>query len=79
VGAGRVPALRAGWAGAWQTVVPGSEPDRAAVLLAPVAAARQAMTYGMFLDNIEPSEWPYHRGDPALWLRETAAIVRAEG
>jgi hypothetical protein len=49
------------------------------MLLAPVAAARQAVIYRKFLDNIEPSEWPYHRGDPALWLRETAAIVRREG
>jgi phosphotransferase family enzyme len=75
----RVPALREGWARGWETAVPGSEPDRAGVLLAPIAAARQAVIYRNFLDNIEPSEWPYHRSDPALWLRETAAIVRGEG
>jgi hypothetical protein len=33
--------------------------------------------YQRFLDNIEPSEHPYHRFDPADWLRKTAAILRA--
>ena len=48
------------------------------MLLAPVAAARQAVIYRKFLDNIEPSEHPYHRADPARWLTRTAALVRAE-
>ena len=45
---------------------------------APVAAARQALIYQMFLDGIEPSEQPYHRHDVPDWLRRTAALVRAE-
>jgi Phosphotransferase enzyme family len=79
LGAARIPALRDGWAQAWRAAAPGSDPNGAAVLLAPVAAARQAVIYRKFLDSIEPSEWPYHRRDPALWLGDTAAIVRAEG
>jgi hypothetical protein len=32
--------------------------------------------YQGFLDRIEPSEHPYHRGDPALWLSRAAALFR---
>jgi hypothetical protein len=53
-----------------------SDPARASVLLAPVAAARHAVIYRSFLDNIEPSEQPYHRADPAKWLMRMAALVR---
>jgi hypothetical protein len=56
--------------------VPGSDPARAAALLAPLAAARQAVVYQHFLDHIEPSEHPYHRDDPPLWLRHAAARAR---
>ncbi len=55
---------------------PGSNPARAAELLAPVAAARQAVIYRRFLDNIEPDEQIYHRADPARWLRRTADILQ---
>ena len=63
---------------AWRTKVPGSDPDRAAALLAPVASARQALIYQVFLDGIEASEHPYHRDDPTEWLARTATLVRAE-
>ena len=71
-------ALRERWAAQWEAAVPGSDPRRAAGLLAPVAAARQAVIYQRFLDNIEPSEHPYHRSDPARWLSITAGAVRLE-
>jgi len=71
-----VGAVRAHWLQQWSEAVPGSDPARASVLLAPVAAARQAVIYRTFLDNIEPSEQPYHRADPAQWLIRTAALVR---
>jgi aminoglycoside phosphotransferase (APT) family kinase protein len=79
----RIPAEHVGmvsahWIAAWRTAMPGSDPARAAALLGPVAAARQAVIYRRFLDNIEPSEQVYHRHDPADWLRRTAALV-AEG
>jgi hypothetical protein len=69
-------AVRAHWLQQWSEAAPGSDPARASVLLAPVAAARQAVIYRTFLDNIEPSEQPYHRADPAQWLIRTAALVR---
>ena len=64
--------VRDAWDRAWRDAVPGADPRRAAALLAPLAAARQAVVYQRFLDHIEPSEHPYHRDDPALWLREAA-------
>jgi Ser/Thr protein kinase RdoA (MazF antagonist) len=80
----RVPAevfaaLRQHWHEAWKDAVPGSRPDRASELLAPVAAARQALIYRMFLDNIEPSERPYHAADPAERLHRTAELAIALG
>ncbi len=71
-----VGAVQAHWLQQWSEAVPGSDPARASVLLAPVAAARRAVVYRTFLDNIEPSEQPYHRADPAQWLIRTAALVR---
>ena len=61
-----------------QNAWPGSDPARASRLLAPVAAARQAVIYRKFLDNIEPSERVYHRNDPARWLRRAADSLRGE-
>jgi hypothetical protein len=71
-----IGAVRAHWLQQWSEAVPGSDPARASVLLAPVATARQAATYGSFLDNIEPSEQRYHWADPARCLIRTAALVR---
>jgi len=73
-----VDTVRDHWQGAWRRTVPGSDPRRAARLLAPVAAARQAVIYRCFLDNIEASEQAYHRADVPDWLGRTAAILRAE-
>jgi Phosphotransferase enzyme family len=73
-----VAPVRERWLDRWRDLVPGSEPERAARLLAPVAAARQALIYQRFLDGIEPSEHPYHQADVPDWLSRTATIVRAE-
>jgi hypothetical protein len=73
-----VEPLRDQWTAEWEAAVPGSDPRRAARLLAPVAAARQAVIYRKFLDNTEPSEHPYHRADPSNWLARAAELVRAE-
>jgi Phosphotransferase enzyme family len=73
----RVPSVdtvKAHWLTQWREAVPGSDPARAALLLGPVAAARQAVIYRRFLDGIEPAEHPYHRADPAAWLQRTAAL-----
>jgi hypothetical protein len=47
-----VVAVREHWHRVWRSAVPGSEPDRAARLLAPIAAARQAVIFRAFLDGI---------------------------
>ena len=73
-----VAAVRAHWSQQWRDAVPGSDPARASVLLAPIAAARQAVIYRRFLDNIEPAEQRYHRADPAKWLNRAAALVRED-
>lgn len=73
-----VDAVRAVWIARWREAVPGSDPGKALSLLAPIAAARQAVIYQGFLDRIEPAEHPYHANDPADWLQRTAVLVRAE-
>jgi hypothetical protein len=71
-----VAPVREHWLQQWRDAIPGSDPARAALLLAPIAAARQAVIYRGFLDRIEPAEHPYHRHDPAEWLQRTAALLR---
>jgi phosphotransferase family enzyme len=66
------PVLTA-WAYRWKKTLPGSEPQRAAELLRPVAALHAAAAYAAFLDAIEPSEWPYHARDVPACL--AASIV----
>jgi Phosphotransferase enzyme family len=73
---GSAEAVQAHWVQQWTAAVPDSDPARASVLLAPIAAARQAVIYRNFLDNIEPSERVYHRADPAKWLKQTAVLLR---
>jgi Ser/Thr protein kinase RdoA (MazF antagonist) len=67
-------ALMSSWADAWRRRCPDSDPSRAAQLIGPVAALRQAVIYRGFLDGIEPSERVFHAGDPAFWLRRAAAL-----
>jgi hypothetical protein len=69
-----VDTVREHWLRRWRDAVPGCNPVRAALLLGPVAAARQAVIYQRFLDGIEPAEHPHHRSDPAAWLQRTAAL-----
>lgn len=71
-----VAPVRSHWTTRWRQAIPGSDPTRAAEILAPIAAARQAVIYRGFLDAIEPSEHAYHRGDPALWLHRAAELAR---
>ena len=67
--------VRTHWAGLWRAAVPGSDPERAAALLEPVAALRQAVIYDQFVTQIEPDERVYHAGDPADWLRRVAEVT----
>jgi hypothetical protein len=66
--------IQAEWARLWRAAVPGSDPDRAAALIEPIAALRQAVIYRTFLDNIEADEQVYHARDPAWWLRRAAEL-----
>lgn len=61
----------------WKHDVPGSDPARAAALIAPVGALRLPVVYRHFLDHIEPDERIYHEMDDLVWLRRTAALLRA--
>ena len=49
----RAERLLARWRQRWTEAVPGSDPARAAQLIAPVAQLRQAIIYQRFLDGIE--------------------------
>ena len=69
--------IRDHWLAAWTAAVPGADARRAADLLRPIAAARQAVIYQMFVDNIEPVERRHHDADVLMWLRRAAAIARA--
>ena len=59
----------------WQRTLPGCDARRAAELAAPLGPLLGAVTYRRFLDNIEPSERPYHDGDPARALRRAIEIT----
>jgi aminoglycoside phosphotransferase (APT) family kinase protein len=74
-----VEPVRGAWHAAWSAARPGADPARAAHLLAPVAAARQAVIYQRFLDEIEPSERPYHAADVPDWLGRTAELLHSSG
>ncbi|HEY2481253.1 MAG TPA: aminoglycoside phosphotransferase family protein [Caulobacteraceae bacterium] len=66
---------RQAWREAWLARAPGMDCERAEGLIAPLAAARQALIYQAFLDAIEPSEHPYHAGDPAPWLARAVDLA----
>ncbi len=79
VPAGAVASVRDHWMEAWRRHRPGSDPAEAARLVAPVAAARQALIYQHFLDHIEPAERRYHEADVPDWLARTAALAAGAG
>ncbi|GAA0511701.1 hypothetical protein Ade02nite_44680 [Paractinoplanes deccanensis] len=67
------PGVIDAWARRWQAT--GADPVRALELLRPLALLRSAVIYAGFLDNIEPSEFPYHADDVPACLRAAASIV----
>jgi Phosphotransferase enzyme family len=66
------------WEREWSRALPGCDARRAAELVRPLGPIYGAVVYQKFLDNIEPSERPYHEGDPAHALRNAARMARAE-
>ena len=81
-GAGMVGPLRQrrtaadAWIGAWAAAAPRSRPAEALRIAEPLAHLAYAVRYQEFLDNIEPSERVYHRGDPAASIRQGIAGAR---
>ena len=71
-----VARIREHWLAAWRAAVPGCDAERAAGLLAPVAAGRMALIYQTFVDNIEPVERRHHDADVLDWLSRTAGLAR---
>jgi hypothetical protein len=72
------PRIREAWIEAWRAVRPGSNPARADIVIAPMAALRRAVIYQGFLDRIEPSERRYHEADVRDWLRAALDIAADE-
>jgi hypothetical protein len=72
------PVVRAHWAAEWRRHVPASDPLLAAQLIGPVAAARQAVMYQLFLDRLEPVERRYHDADVPEWLARIASLMLLE-
>lgn len=69
------PLVREHWLARWRAAVPGSDPARAADLLAPVSAARLAVVYQRFVDHIEPVERRHHDADVVDALRTAARLT----
>ncbi|MEU8813234.1 phosphotransferase [Actinoplanes sp. NPDC048796] len=67
------PAVIRAWCRRWRGG--GADPERAIELLRPLAPLRSAVVYAGFLDNIEPSEFPYHAEDVPAALAAAASIV----
>ena len=63
------------WCAAWTAAAPRSRPDEALRIAEPLAHLAYAVRYQEFLDNIEPSERVYHRGDPAAAVRAAIACA----
>lgn len=63
------------WLSIWLAAMPGCNPERAADLIAPVAALRRAIVYHRFVEAFEPSERPYHEADVPHWLLAAAALA----
>jgi hypothetical protein len=65
-------AARSWFVDAWQQIVPGSQPARAAELLEPVVSLEAAAMYARFCAAIEPDERVYHASDVVGMLRRAA-------
>jgi len=74
---GRRRAATDAWIAAWAAARPRSRPAEALRIAEPLAHLAYAVRYQEFLDNIEPSEHVYHRGDPASSIRDALARASA--
>ncbi|MGW4808452.1 phosphotransferase [Kitasatospora sp. NPDC004272] len=67
--------VRSRWIDAWRELAPDSRPEAALEMAAPLVHVHFALRYQEFLDGIEPSEHPYHAGDPADEVRRALRKV----
>jgi len=67
-------AARTWFVTAWERIVPGSEPARAAELLEPLVSLEAAVMYARFCAAIEPDERIYHASDVVRMLRRAANL-----
>lgn len=63
------------WCSGWKAFAPGSRPEPALESARFIAAMHGAATYAHFLQEIEQSEWPYHREDVARCLDSAAELL----
>ena len=64
------------WCSVWKTVAPRSKPELALEVAPFLAALHGAATYAHFLQQIEESEWPYHRNDVPRCLGDARELLR---
>jgi Ser/Thr protein kinase RdoA (MazF antagonist) len=76
VGPDRSGAVVEAWCAAWRAHRPDADPERALALARPLQALSGAVTYQIFLDNIEPSERRYHETDPVTGIRDAVRAAR---
>jgi hypothetical protein len=70
--------LVASWCAGWKSVAPRSKPELALELAPFISALHGAATYAHFLQQIEESEWPYHREDVPRGLKAAAELRLSE-
>jgi len=66
------------WADAWRKHLPGSDPLRALEPMTVLIHLLGAVSYQLFLDNIEPSERIYHEDDPTTQVRAAISSLRGK-
>ena len=69
--------VRETWIKVWEDAHPAADVSRAADLIRPIGAVRQAVVYRRFLNGIEASERVYHRADVPRWLGRAIALSLA--
>jgi hypothetical protein len=63
------------WCARWKRRVPGSHPENALALVPFIQALARAALFAHFLQEIEESEWPYHRDDVPECLKLAKELV----
>jgi hypothetical protein len=69
--------LTAHWCASWKRLAPRSKPELTLELAPFIGKMHSAATYAYFLQQIEETEWPYHRDDVPRCLEEAEALLQA--